>query len=317
MVRTTLILADGHRTRADGIQLATNAPADATVWVDVLTTSALGLAVLPAEWRFHPLALEDCVHPQRRAKYERYPNHTFIVLQALDTATAEDLDTTSLRIFLRPGLVVTVHDRPVSALEHVRGLLEQDGERVGTGADRLLHALIDAVIDEFMPLLERWEDTLDALESRAEADRQINTLDELVALRRQVLVMRRMMLPQHEVLRRILEGGELSEAGALYFRDVLDHINAISDSAALLVDVCGGAMEVQRKRADDRLNRVMKYLALVSTLLLPMTVISGALGMNFTHIPDADSPYGFWHAVGLMLGSAAALVLWFRRKRWM
>lgn len=98
---------------------------------------------------------------------------------------------------------------------------------------------------------------------------------------------------------------------------MLDHINAISDSAALLVDVCGGAMEVQRKRADDRLNRVMKYLALVSTLLLPMTVISGALGMNFTHIPDADSPYGFWHAVGLMLGSAAALVLWFRRKRWM
>ena len=97
---------------------------------------------------------------------------------------------------------------------------------------------------------------------------------------------------------------------------MLDHINAISDSAALLVDVCGGAMEVQRKRADDRLNRVMKYLALVSTLLLPMTVISGAFGMNFEDIPGGHHPHGFWLAFSAMLTASVALVVWFRLKKW-
>lgn len=317
MIRTTLIFGDGHRTRTEGLALASNPPPDATVWVDVLATSAAGLAKLPPEWRFHPLALEDCIHPQRRSKYERFPHHTFIVMQALDTSTDAALDTTAVRIFLQGRLVVTVHDRPVPALERVVELLDLDGERVGTGADRLLHALLDAVIDEFIPLLERWEDELDAIENRAARDHELNVLPELVELRRQVLVLRRMVLPQHEVLRRILEGFDASEPGALYFRDVLDHVNVISDSAALLVDLCAGAIEVQQERANARLNRVMKYLALVSTMLLPMTVISGAFGMNFDHIPDSHSPYGFWHAVVLMLASAAALVVWFRRKRWM
>lgn len=317
MVRTTLICADGHRVSGEGLDLARNPPGDSTVWVDLIATTELGLSVLPTEWRFHPLALEDCLHPQRRAKYERFPTHTFIVLQALDTGTEADLDTTAVRIFVRPGLLVTVHDRPVSAISRVDELVRSDGERVGTGADRVLHAIFDAVIDEFIPLLDRWEAELDSLEAKADADLEASTLDELVAIRHRLLVMRRTMLPQQEVLKRILESTDLSETGAIYFRDVLDHIDAVSDSAALLVDVCAGAMQVQKQRADDRLNRVMKYLAMVSTLLLPMTVISGALGMNFDRIPHAESPNGFWHAVWLMVGIALVLAYWFRRKRWL
>jgi magnesium transporter len=239
------------------------------------------------------------------------------VLQCLDTDTVAALDTVAVRIFHRAGLVVTVHDRPVSALTRVEHLLVADAERVGNGADLVLHAIFDAAIDEFTPLPDRWEEALDALEARADADHEAATLDDLVALRRDLLVMRRKMLPQQEVVRRILESPDLVGGASMYFRDVLDHMDALSDSAALLVDVCEGETRLQNQRADDRLNNVMKYLALVSTLLLPMTVISGALGMNFVHIPHATSPWGFWQAVALMLASASALVLWFRRKRWM
>lgn len=316
MIRTRVLLADGHVQVGEGLALARTAPAGATVWVDVIASTAVGLAVLPAEWRFHHLALEDCIHEQRRSKYERFPAHAFVVVHALNTTTVDDLDTLALRIFVRPGLVVSVHERPISAVDRVETLLREDAERIGQSADRVLYALIDSVVDEFMPLLDRWEGQLDALETRAESHREISVMDDVVALRRNLLVLRRLMLPQQEVVKRLMDSPETTEAGKIYFRDVLDHMDALADSAQLLVEVCHGMIQVQVERVNERLNKTMKYMAIVSTLLLPMTVISGVFGMNFDVIPNQHSDVGFYGAVAMMVFSAAALMIWFRQRKW-
>lgn len=300
----------------EGLTLAKAPPAGSIVWVDVIASTAEELAVFPTEWGFHHKAMEDCVHEQRRSKYERYPAHSFAVVHALNTTTAEDLDTVPLRIFVRHGLVVSVHERPLSAVGRVEEQLLKERERIDPSADGLLYALIDAVVDEFMPLLQRWETELDALETRAEEHRDVSVMDEVVALRRNLLVMRRLMLPQQEVVRRLMENPETTEAGKINYRDVLDHMDALADSAQLLVEVCHGMIQVQVERVNERLNKTMKYMAIVSTLLLPMTVISGVFGMNFDVIPNQHSELGFYGAIGMMVVSALALMIWFRQRKW-
>ena len=316
MVRTRVLLPDGHVQAGEGFALAHTAPEGATVWVDVTASNEVGLAAIPAKWRFHPLALEDCLHEQHRSKYERYPTHGFIVVHALNTDTEEDLDTVALRIFVRPGLVVSVHDRPISAVDRVENVLLNDAERIGLGADRVVYAIIDAIVDEFMPLLDRWEEAIDAIERRTDLNRELSALDETVAARHNLLVLRRVLLPQQEVVRRLMDSPETTENGRIYYRDVLDHMDALADSAALLVEVCAGMIQVQVERTNERLNKTMKYMAIVSTLLLPMTVISGVFGMNFEYIPTMHDRAGFYGAVGLMVVSALALIAWFRWRRW-
>ena len=320
MVRAHLLLADGHVQVDEGVTLAKNPAKGATVWVDVIASSELGLAALPPDWGFHPLALEDCVNRQRRAKFERYPNHGFAVFQALDTGTDDLLDTSAICVFIQPGLVVSVHDRPLSAIDRVDRLVLQDTARLGIGSDRVIHAILDAVVDEFLPLIRSWEDRLDVLAELASStgdDYDRAVVEELVCIRRNLVNTRRIMLPQLEVVKRMRDSVPEAHPARHYYQDVVDHVEAIIETCQLCNEVCNGALQVHADRSNERLNRVMKYLGIVSTMLLPMTVISGVFGMNFDLIPTAHEPTGFWVAVGMMLVSATALVGWFRYKHWL
>jgi magnesium transporter len=120
-----------------------------------------------------------------------------------------------------------------------------------------------------------------------------------------------------EVVQRLRDNLDATDAARLYYQDVIDHIDGMADTAALCVEVLGGWLQQQTDIANDRLNKVMKYLTVVSTLLLPMTVISGVFGMNFQKIPTLDDPLGFWKAIAMMTVSALALMGWFRYKRWL
>lgn len=320
MIRTHVLLADGHVQVDEGVALAKNPPEGATVWVDVVASTRLGLAALPPSWGFHTLAVEDCVNLQSRAKYERYPEHGFAVFLALDTGTVELLDTCPVCVFIQPGRIVSVHERPVSAVDRVDALVLQDTKMLGTGSDRVIHALIDAIVDEFLPLIRTWEERLDILSEQASStgddyDREI--VEELVCIRRNLVNTRRIMLPQLEVVKRMRDNVPEREQARHYYQDVVDHVEAIIETCQLCNEVCNGALQVHADRSNERLNRVMKYLGIVSTLLLPMTVISGVFGMNFVNIPITNHPLGFWTAVGMMLGSAGALVSWFRYKHWL
>lgn len=113
-----------------------------------------------------------------------------------------------------------------------------------------------------------------------------------------------------------MDSPDTDENSRIYYRDVLDHIDAVYDTTGLLLEVCAGTLQLHSNRANERLNAVMKYLAIVSTLMLPMTVISGVFGMNFDVIPGAHHQAGFWSAIGLMVASALALIFWFRHRRW-
>jgi magnesium transporter len=320
VIRTHLLHDDGTVEGDASIDAACSPPAYATVWVDMVAPDAAELALLKDRFQFHPLAIEDVTHLQKRSKYERFATHGFLVTQALDRSTPSDpLDTVPVSVFLRPNLVVTVRPQQVAAVEAVFHALATYPEHIGTHADRIVHALIDAVIDEYTVTLYAFEERVDALEKHATSRNPHRGLvQNLVHVRRDLLMLRRMTLPQIELVRRFAdaEHGDLGGGARVYFRDVLDHLTIIQDQTALLLDICNGALQAHSNAVNDRLNQVMKYMAVVSTLLLPMTVISGIFGMNFDVIPIAHQVYGFWMAVGMMLASAVILLTVFRIRRW-
>lgn len=317
MVGHTLFSPEGAATPRSGWPAENAAPAGWTLWVEVEDPTADEVAELGKRWAFHHLALEDCRNQQRRAKYERYATHSFLVALALDQRTAEALDTTAIRIFLQKGLVVSVHEADMPCVESIRKAMARDTRQVGFTPGRIAHALVDSAIDEFMPLLDEFEERGESLEKQATLEPAPHLVDSLIGLRRDLLTLRRITVSVRESTSRLMDSQETTEDDRLYFRDVLDHILAIGDAVTVQLEVCNGALQVHSNMVNERMNQVMKYLAIVSTFLLPMTVISGVFGMNFAIIPTTQAPWGFWLAIGMMVASAVGLLWYFRRRGWL
>lgn len=319
-IKVHLLHPDGRVEWEVGHELAYTAAPPTTVWIDIRLeeeNKAQILALLSNQWGFHPLAIEDCINNQIRAKYERYPSHDFMVLLALDHETHAPLDTTSVCVFLRDRLIVSCHWGEIRALGTMR--VRMAAERLlGLSSDRLVHAMVDTLVDEFMPLLDNYELELDDLDRRATRDDSETFVNRLFHIRRDLLHIRRILGPFQEIMRRFAdsERGDVSADCKLLFRDVLDHVLALQDLVNVRLEICNGIIQTHTHASNERLNKVMKYLAVVSTLSLPMTVISGIFGMNFEVIPITHQAYGFYTAIGLMGASALVLMGIFRWRRW-
>jgi magnesium transporter len=310
-VRTLVLTAAGRIDAAP----ADSPGAGETTWVDIEAPGDAELDLLRRRYHFHPLAVEDCGHRQRRAKFERYSTHQFVVLTALDSGTTDDpLDTTAIRIFWRGETIVTVHDGKLSALQRCRLALAED---VAPGPLRVLHALMDACVDELRPVVDAFEERMDELESVALAAVP-GLLEDLLALRRDVLLVRRIVTPMADVARRLCDPAlpEVGQDHRIYFRDVLDHLLVLQETLAVLVESVNGAITVHANAVNERTNQVMKILAIVSALGLPWTVIAGLFGMNFELVPLSHHPLGFGLAVVLCLAASGGMVVLAWREGW-
>lgn len=317
MMEIHLIHTDGRVESGVSLLAAMHVPQDCTVWVDIEGVGEEELGMMRTQWCFHPLAIEDCVNRQLRAKYERYPTHDFLVLLALDHRTDEDLDTLPICLLMRQRLVVSVRQAPVVAVDSVKQRMDAEHHTLAYSQDRLVHAFLDAVMDEFMPLLDRYEEWLDDLERRLGADTSPKMMTDLISIRRELLHLRRILTPFHELIRRYSdrEGG-MSPECQLLFRDVQDHILVLQDLVSVRLEICSGAIQTHNNATTEQLNKTMKYLAVASTLGLPMTIISGVFGMNFEVIPITHHALGFYIAVGMMIVTSALLIGLFRYRRW-
>jgi magnesium transporter len=210
-----------------------------------------------------------------------------------------------------------VRPKSVQVVDRVLDHVHQDPDAGVHTTERLLHAIIDAVVDEFLPLLDAYEEQLSELQRRVGEPGTV-VPGRLVEIRRELLVVRRIILPHLEVIRRLADAdtADISPEIRLYFRDVLDHAMIVNDTDALLLDVVNGALQLHANVVNERLNEVMKFLTITSVVMLPWTVISGIFGMNFDIIPIAHQQYGFYVAVLAMLGTGAGLLWYFRRKGW-
>ena len=319
--RVALLRGEEELTRG-GLELldAWQPGSEAKLWIDVAEPDQESIEpLLEGRFGFHELAAEDTLSPETLPKYDPYPNYDFFVFRAVDVDLGEHAaQSYKLAAFLGSNFLVTVHKELHNRMNEIWERLPGDRRLLSAGPDFLLHAIVDAMVDEHFPLLEKIDDRVDEVQDAIFTDPRPGQLDELLHLKRDVNLLRRHSLPQRDLLNQISRGDAqfIRREHLIYFRDVYDHMFRITETIDVQRDAMAGAMEAYLSVISNRTNEIMRVLTVFSAIMLPLSLIAGIYGMNFEHMPELHWLGGYWYALGLMAIIAVAMLIFFRRKGW-
>lgn len=302
----------------DALRAAIASPAD-FVWMDLEAPGEADFARLKSLYAFHDLALEDCANPETRTKLETYDGYVFLVCRGINHNPGDEaVDTVPLFCFLGETYLVTLHPDPLRSIAAVSDRLRKNPHLLLEGPDRILHLLIDHLVDYYFPLLDAIDERLDRIEDEVFREASREALPLIFHTKKEILALRRSAGPLREILGVLANRGipHIRPGTQLYFRDVHDHTLRIADNLETYRDILTSALESYLSQVSNRLNEIMKRLTIVATILLPLTFITGLFGMNFEEMPLVRAAGGFWVVAGGMAVVAAAVGLYFKRKDW-
>lgn len=291
------------------------------LWVDLASLSRQNIAMLDNCFGFHPLAVEDAMNPASRVKVDEYPGFLFAIVRgvrfARETEDPYDLETFNISFFLGPNFLVTVHGGESSALSVVADRVQRNPELLRTGAERVMHSIMDAAIDAYFPILDDVDEFVNGLEERVFRDFDQEALHEIFQVKRLTLSLRRHLSPQREVFNVLANrpSALLAPDVQVYFRDIYDHNLRINESLDTFRELLSSTLDSYLSQVSNRLGSVTKALSVVATVSIPFVVVSGMWGMNFEFIPWSQSPHAFWYMLALQLGIAAMLLVLLRWRR--
>jgi magnesium transporter len=322
VIRYTAEQAEEREIR-DARELHTFCTFGGRLWVDV---QGLGdratLEWIGANFDLHPLVLADILNVPQRAKAEEYDGVTFTIARRLRWKGEEGdlIDERQVSLVMAERHVLSFQDRADDVFDPVRKrLLEGIGRIRGQGTDYLAYALLDAVVDDYLPIMDRFAERLEAIEERVIDDPTPSLLDELAHLRGDLIGMRRDIRPQREALYALQRGdaGPVSEDVRVHLRDVHDHCVQVAELVDVYREIAAGLQNLYLTALANRTNEVMKFLTVVSTIFIPLTFLVGVWGMNFEHMPELHWKWAYPAVWAAMIALAVALVLYFRRKGWL
>ncbi|OAI55461.1 hypothetical protein AYO47_09545 [Planctomyces sp. SCGC AG-212-M04] len=274
-------------------------------------------------FQIHPLALEDVVHVHQRAKVEEYPGHLFIVLRMV--WLGEDLYTEQLSMVIHDNVVLTFQERPGDCLDPVRMRLTDPRSPLRKQSlDHLVHAILDAIVDGYYPIIERFGEWIEEAEDKIPRSRGSAVISEVHDLRQELLFLRRCVWPLRETMNVLLRDqfSFFTSETRLQLRDTYDHTVQLMDVVDTYRELCADLRDFYYAVMSQRTNEVMKVLTIVATIFMPLSFIAGVYGMNFdttypTNMPELHWRYGYIFAWALMLITAGGLIWFFARRGWL
>ena len=281
------------------------------------------LEALAAKYHLHPLAVEDLCSGDQRPKVEDFPESVeapgrlFIVARELVMRDAM-LRSSQINFFLGRNTLLTFQDRWTDVLDPVYKRLEFDNIRSQmTDASLLCHALLDAVVNSYFPVLEHYSFWIDEIEEGLLADPSPELITKSHAVKRGLLMLRRTILPMREVVSQLQRDGHecLSPASQSYFRDIHDHCVQILDLNETYHEIAVSLTETYMSVISNRMNEIVKVLTMISTIFIPLSFIAGVYGMNMP-IPENESTFAYPIFWGVCLTIAVAMLVFFRKKGW-
>jgi magnesium transporter len=283
--------------------------------LDVQVVERLGL-----DFGIHPLVQEDLLNPDQRPKLEDYDDHLFIVLKMLAWDEArKDLVVEQVGLVLGPKFLITFQERGGDVFDPVRERLRSNRGRLRkSGPDYLLYALLDAIVDNYFVILERLDDRIEELEEELTDSPHPQTLRVVHKLKREMIFLRRAVWPLREVLAGLQRDTVrlVRPETRLFLRDVYDHTIQVIDTVETFRDLLQGMLDVYMSTVSNRLNQVMKVLTIISTIFIPLNFIAGVYGMNFVHMPELATRWGYPAILGLMLAVGLTMLALFKKRGW-
>ncbi len=318
---SVLVSDGGHTTRTDAVDPAWLAPgATVRFWVDITAPGEVEGRLLGEVFGFHPLSVEDAVSTIQYPKVEMYEEYLYVVLHGIDPrARSHHFATHDVDFFLGPNYLVTVHNGTSRSIKHVGELCERRESVLGSGPAALLHRIVDAMVDNYRPEIDELEVRITKMEEQAFVGRD-SIVRQLLHLKRDLSSLRRVVVPQRDVVGRLArrEFAAISDEMTYRFRDVYDHLVRISEEAMIFQDRLNGVLDAHLSVVSNRLNEVMKVLTVMSTIFLPLTVLTGMWGMNIVlpHLPGGENAQFFWIS-GLMVAIVVTMLAYFKRSGWL
>lgn len=283
------------------------------------------------EFNIHRLEIEDVINTYQRPKLEEHSDHLFIVTRLLKMNEGS-LRNDQLSLFVEENLVLTIQENYDEHFEAIRSRIRSGrGHIRSSSADYLSYAILDSVVDTYFPLLEVLGERLDELEDELFTKPTRASLQRIQQIKRELIILRRSVFAERDKVNDILRSTSslISDQTKLYFRDTYDHTIQVMDLVESYKEITASLMDIYLSSVNNKLNAVMKVLAVISTIFIPLTFIVGVYGMNFPmenpetgeklplNMPELYSPYGYIGVMVFMLLVVMVQLYIFWRKGWM
>lgn len=327
MIRS-LYFAPGKPIRKDipaheFTQLTQNA--EALLWVDFVNESPERCLPILQSFGFHPLAIDDALQETHSPKLDDWGDYLYIALNYLNAEENGDsweTEVDELDIFLGQNYIVTHHDHPISAIDETWAACDRDPRNVQEGADHILYKITDNLVAGYMPAVEKIDEAIDQIEDQVFDRPSPRTLERLFGLKRVLLAMRRILLPQREVLNKLARDDYkvIDPKDRIFFRDIYDHLVRLHDLNESLRDLVGGVVDTYLSVVNNRMNEIMKTLTTITVLFMPLTFLTGFFGMNFFeplgNLKSWTTNPVFYLTMVTIFVMPIGMYIWMRRRTW-
>jgi magnesium transporter len=316
------------RLRCEDGSIVTDAPLEefgailgepgVVAWLDIESPSADELHLLGGILSWSELTLEDLERQGQRSKFEQFDTYSVLVMHDIDfEGDPKRLSTPEVDFIIGKSYVASVHYHPLEHIGDMRSLDARIGDILARGTDMLLYNLLDRIVDGYFPVLDDMHDAVEDLEESIIADPNRWLLARIFEMKHDAVTLRRVVSPQLEVFSLLMSPGFdiVRPENAIYYRDVHDHLYRVFEATDTYRDLMSDALSAYLSNVNNRLSEVMKTLTVISSVLLPLTLFSGMMGMNLTRTPPWSSGE-FWAIVLGMVAFSGAMMLYFRKRGW-
>ncbi|MFW2374609.1 MAG: magnesium/cobalt transporter CorA [Gammaproteobacteria bacterium] len=274
----------------------------------------------------NPLAMEDVLNQGQRPKAEEYDNLLFVIM-AMPAEKNETMAIQQVSLFLRENYIISFHSGSHDPFEPIRNRIRKMGGRIRQQkVDYLLYSILDLVIDQAYPVLEDFGDDIENIEEELlNSSTKKSTLAEIHRIRRELLLLRRNLWPQREVINNLLrsENTLIKQSTSFYLRDCYDHSIQILELIENYREMASSLIDIYLSSSSHRLNEIMRVLTMIATIFIPLTFVVGVYGMNFSHpdspwaMPELHWYFGYPVVWGIMIAIVIGMVIYFKRKNWL
>ena len=268
----------------------------------------------------HPLVREDIANTDQRAKLEDYADYLYVVLKMLrDGESTANTRAEQCSIVLGRDFVLSFEEALPSIFEPVRNRLRQSAGQVDQlAADFIAYSLLDAIVDDYFQVLERFGERIESLQDQLLEGEARGADVALRDLRHEMVLLRRNIWPLREVIGTLRHGhvNLFRPETGVYLRDVYDHIVHMIETLEAFHETLTYTLDIYQLNATNELNQIIKVLTVIATLAIPPTLVASIYGMNFKDMPELSWTFGYPYALGLMGAAVAGMLFFFRRKKW-
>jgi len=291
------------------------------LWVDFEQIDDIDIDIMTNIFGMHPLTVEDCIMPNIRPKAERFKDYLFLIMFAMEVGGAENkkMRTVELDCLLGKNFVITAHSDTIPQLDVIKDRLKKQSPIIIRGPDFFLYSITDSIVDSYFPIIDIFDSKVDMMSDELFKDPTQETLRKIYNLKNEIILLRRTIGPQADVVGLIVRGDFelINQMNIVYFRNVHDNLVRLNDIVGTSRDIITSALEAYVSVISNRLNEIMKTLTVIATIMMPLTLIASIYGMNFKHMPELSHRYGYPFALALMFVITFIMLVYFKRKRWL